>query len=81
MGLDPRIEQIRQAVARRPDLSRSHFRMAYGVGAKKLDEWCAAGLLDIPKRKPVRQVGYLFKGNNPRSTAPRIRDYDHFNWE
>jgi hypothetical protein len=55
--------------------------MAYGVGAKKLDEWCEAGLLDIQKRKPVRPVGYLFKGNKPRPRAPRTNNYTDFNWE
>jgi hypothetical protein len=53
MGLnDPRIAEIQAAVMRRPDLPRSHFRLAYGVGSKLLDEWCDAGLLNIPKQKP-----------------------------
>ena len=53
MGLiDPRIAEIQAAVTRRPDLTRTHFVRNFGVGQKLLDEWCDAGLLNIPKQKP-----------------------------
>jgi hypothetical protein len=56
MGLiDPRIAEIQAAVMRRPDLPRTHYIRNFGVGQKLFDEWCEAGLLNIPKRKTGRR--------------------------
>ena len=42
---DPRIQQIRDAMAKDPKITRHECRIRYGVARQTLDRWVAMGLL------------------------------------